>query len=111
MIPGGYFRPSQTAPQTPPQAPQSEPDLDDELPVEEAVEATADIEAATNAVPPDAVSYHTGDENCGKCEYMGNDGMCSWLKMSVGPTDHCTLFEARENGEGQTPDPEVGPPV
>lgn len=43
-------------------------------------------------VPPEAVSYHGGDERCDVCEYY-SDGNCSWLKMPVDESGHCTLFE------------------
>jgi hypothetical protein len=45
-----------------------------------------------DGIPPEAVAYHTGDENCGVCSYMAQDGMCSKLKMVVGEADHCQLF-------------------
>lgn len=58
----------------------------------------AEDEVRNGAVPPDAVAYHSGDENCGRCEYYGANGKCSWLKITVQPKDHCTLFEYTERG-------------
>lgn len=55
-------------------------------------------------VPPDAVCFHTGDENCSACLYMEPTGNCSWLKMPVQPNDHCELFEAKGGMEPDADD-------
>jgi hypothetical protein len=44
---------------------------------------------------PDMLDYHTGDENCGACQYMGGDGSCGVLKMPVGEADWCKAFTAK----------------
>lgn len=94
MIPGGYFQPSRQQPS--PQFP--DPPQQEE---EEIIEAAPEVEAEMNAIPPDAVCYHTGEENCGACEYMGPDGTCVYLQIQVGPQDHCNLFEMREDGASE----------
>lgn len=92
MNPGGYFQPARTAPT---------PQFPEQPQYEEAVEGTPEQEVQMNAIPPDAVCYHSGEENCGACEYMGPDGTCAYLKITVSPQDHCNLFEMREGGAGE----------
>ncbi len=91
MIPGGYFKPNQQAPQPEPELPPEEPVIEEDI-----VDQSGGF-----TVPPDAVSYHTGEENCGACEYMGPDGTCGPLQIQVSPADHCNLFEMREGGTGE----------
>lgn len=47
-------------------------------------------------IPPEAVGFRTGQETCGGCVYMGEDGSCSKLRISVAPEDSCMLFRAKE---------------
>ncbi len=93
MIPGGYFQPNRQA--------QQQPQFPEEQAEEPVIEEEIVEQAGGFTVPPDAVSYHTGEENCGACEYMGPDGMCQPLQIQVGPQDHCNLFEMRESGAGE----------
>lgn len=93
MNPGGYFQPSRVAPQR--------PSFPEPPPQEEMVEAAPAVEAEMNAIPPDAVCYHSGEENCGNCEYMGPDGTCVYLQIQVDPQAHCNLWEMREGGTGE----------
>jgi len=93
MIPGGYFQPNRQAPQR--------PSFPEPPPQEEMVEAAPAVEAEMNAIPPDAVCYHSGEENCGNCEYMGPDGTCVYLQIQVDQQAHCNLWEMREGGTGE----------
>lgn len=63
------------------------------------------------AVPPEAVSFRTSGQTCSNCEYMGEGGMCSWLKFGVDPGDSCNLFEekAEEPAEHKGMAQEAGP--
>lgn len=99
MIPGGYFQPNRQAPQR--------PSFPEPPPQEEMIESTPEVEEQMNAIPPDAVCYHTEEENCGVCEYKGADGICVYLQMPVG-LGHCTLFEFGDQaGEEMTKDVEA----
>ena len=69
----------------------------------EEVEVDPQTEVDMGAIPPDAVSYHGGDENCGACEYMLPEGTCAWLQIRVDQLGHCNLFETREDGATDIP--------
>jgi hypothetical protein len=49
---------------------------------------------AVNATP-ESVNYRTSAETCGRCEYMGQDGSCSFLGIPVEDGDSCNRFEAK----------------
>lgn len=53
---------------------------------------------AMPTITPEAVNYHTADENCSGCQYMGDDGQCAVLKMPVQDGDHCGAFTAKDEG-------------
>lgn len=63
----------------------------------------------TAGIPPEAVNYRTEQEVCANCEYMQQDGTCSWLKFQVSPGDSCNAFgpaeadrySQDESGEGE----------
>jgi hypothetical protein len=57
-------------------------------------------------ITPEMVDYHTGEENCGGCMYMGQDGTCAVLKMPVGESDWCKAFTPQGGGSG---DPSASP--
>src|SRR5579863_1216965 len=52
----------------------------------------------TPQMTPEMLDYHTGDENCGACMYMGDDGTCAVLEMPVGETDWCKAFTPHAGG-------------
>ena len=55
-------------------------------------------------VTPDMLDYHTGDDNCGACQHMMQDGSCEVLKMPVEETSWCKAFTP------QSGDPTGAPP-
>jgi hypothetical protein len=91
MIPPGTLKAEK---QTPPDSDEEQPDQDEQ--------------PDGKPVPPEAVCYHTSDENCANCVYMEN-GSCTWLKMPVGEGDWCKLYEAKGGSEPDT-DERDGPP-
>lgn len=63
--------------------------------------------AEHQSIPPEAVAYHDGSENCGACEYLGEQDQCSRLQMPVDPAGHCTLFTAGGGGSDAAVAPEL----
>lgn len=60
-------------------------------------------------ITPDAVCFRSENETCQNCAYMGPDGDCAVLHISVGPMDGCNAFH--DNGAQQgAPPPGAGAP-
>lgn len=59
-----------------------------------------DEDAGSIAPTPESVGYHTSAETCGSCEYMKGDS-CAFLKMPVGPGDHCQRYEGKTEDMGR----------
>lgn len=69
-------------------------------------------------VKPESVNYHDDAQSCSQCQYMGDGGMCSVLKMQVSPDGGCNAFEGggasadmdADAGMGADTDMMGGPP-
>lgn len=53
------------------------------------------------SIKPESVNYHDDAQNCGLCEYMGDDSQCAVLKMAVSPDGGCNAFEAKGGDQGE----------
>ncbi len=80
--------------------------MDEGSPEEEAAE-TPEQEKA-EGIPPDAVSFRTGEMKCAGCEYMQDSGDCSKLGIPVQPEDSCNLFSASQKGPSEEGEPPMG---
>lgn len=63
-----------------------------------------DMDDDAPMVTPDMLDYHTGDDNCGACMHMMQDGSCEVLKMPVEETSWCKAFTPQSGA------PSGGPP-
>lgn len=78
---GGGAPPAPDAGPPPPEAAgPADPDMD------------GDMDSPT--VKPESVNYHDDPQSCSQCQYMGDGGQCSVLKMQVSPDGGCNAFES-----------------
>lgn len=107
--PGPFGGAPDAAPPAPEAAGPADPDMD------------GDMDSPT--VKPESVNYHDDPQSCSQCQYLGDGGQCSVLKMQVSPDGGCNAFESgapagADDGMGAdtdmdamgAPPPPAGPP-
>lgn len=68
-----------------------------------------DMGAPSGAVPsPESLHYHDTPEQCQTCKFMGQDGMCAILQISVSPEGGCNAHSG--NDQDQDQDQDLGEP-